>query len=324
MSDAAKQYVDTCVHPQVKDGVRAVFDALAALVPEGHTTTPLIGMKELAVPAGLDRRTVLSRLQVLVTIGEVDVVDGGQGKIARYRIVRLDGERLPTVVPLPLRADLRQVPPAEPVIASVDPPAELVITSWPVLVITSWVRAVLVITSTVLQGFSRRVLVITSWVRRQLVITSSPLDGTRAGAVLLLKEVLLPPDAAAPLTRPPPDPNPSRCRWFPKTHAWCAGRDHVPTQLDEDFRRKLGRLPGETERDQRARAWEIYATEAAKLPEDHPTALNDFAHWRPILAAVLARAAPSRTATNPRAAPDVDLYARARAERQQRQGSGFS
>ncbi len=99
----------------------------------------------------------------------------------------------------------------------------------------------------------------------------------------------------------------------------------MPTELDADFRRKLGRLPGETEPQQRVRAHAIYAELAATIPPDQPiTARNDYEHWRPILAAYLARAAPAQAVTNPRAAPSQDLQARAIEERRQRQGSGFS
>src|SRR4051794_22933252 len=112
MSGAAHDCVRACTHPQGKGPTRALFDAIAHFVPEGETTTPFIAMrKDLAAQARLDRRTVVTHLGILVEIGEVKVIDGGQGRPARYQIVRLDGAQPITAVPLPLRADLQPVPP---------------------------------------------------------------------------------------------------------------------------------------------------------------------------------------------------------------------
>jgi len=346
VSQAAVDYVGACTHPQVNQVARDVLTAIARLIPEGETTTSLISMGALATLAHVDRRTVWTWLPALVAIGEVRVVDGGRGRKARYTLVHVAGVAPPIAAPLPLRADLQAVRP-RPVVALPlfdDPPIGRTESEELVIPITSWAaRAITRITSylqLVIELVIRSITRITSWPfvrsnREELVIATCdpcdptcdpapPLDGTRARAVLLLKELLLPP-AAEPQTRPPPDPNPSRCRWFPKTHAWCAGqRTHLPTPLDEDFRRNLGRLANETDAEQRARAWVIYATEDAKIPADARTSLNGFDHWRPILAAYLARAAPTRPAVNPRAAPAGDLQARAIEERRQRQGSGFS
>jgi len=109
MSDAALLYVRGCTHPTVKDGTRDLFEAIAHFVPEGETTTPFVGMPDLASQARRSLRTVVKRLPDLVAIGEVLVLDGGLGKIARYQIVHLAGAPPIVAAALPLRADLRSV-----------------------------------------------------------------------------------------------------------------------------------------------------------------------------------------------------------------------
>src|SRR5580704_1216867 len=110
MSQAAVDYVQACTHPKVKGGTRALFTAIAELVPDGQTTTPPLTVPELAAAAQYVERTTRTCRDVLVRIGEIKVHDGGQGSVARYEMVRLGtGARPMTNAPLPLRADLRPV-----------------------------------------------------------------------------------------------------------------------------------------------------------------------------------------------------------------------
>jgi hypothetical protein len=326
VSTAAEQYVQACTHPKVRGATRALLQAIAQLVPDGYTTTAAIGMDDLAAAAGLHRRTVLSRLEVLVTIGQVRVIDGGQGRVARYMMVELDGARPLLNVPLPLRADLQAVPPRVSSVEVDSDAAELVITSCsaaPELVITSWWRHVLVITSTFLKGFLTPVLVITSWGCRQLVITSTffirPLgNAPRARDVHTLKNVhththgAAPRNTGPPASEPPGDPTPPPIvhPW----HAWCGPLVCVPNKLHEDWRRK------------HPEAWlfAFYArTHAATPVERLRLVVDEFKFWRTALAAEFTPQATG-AAPNARAAPSADLYARAAEERRRRQGSGFT
>jgi len=102
MSDAAKQYVTALTHPQIKSGARDLLDAIAHLIPEGQATTPDIAMKDLATLARQHRRTTWKWMGVLVDLGLVKVVDGGQGLTARYELVQVSGARPFTEAPLPL------------------------------------------------------------------------------------------------------------------------------------------------------------------------------------------------------------------------------
>jgi len=301
MSGTATRHVATCTHPRVRGAARRLFEVIADRVPEGHTTTPLIDLDELAAAAPLHRRTVISRLQVLVDIGEVQVIDGGQGRTgARYTLVHLDGERPPTVVPLPLRADLRAVPPPTTdvsipdAIASVrqttdEHPAKT-ITSWrvPVLVATSWRWLVLVITScrrwAVLVATSRKT--ITSWI--QLVATSTPVYplgvASRARDVHTLQKEPVhthgPPRDERPTVEDSKPPPAIVHPW----HAWC-GRVCVPKQLHQAWLQK-----------DHAETWlfAFYArTCAATTAEQARAAVDEFKFWRAALAAEVA-SPPSR------------------------------
>lgn len=334
MSGAAEGSAKAFTHR--KASVRDLLDAIAREIPEGQTTTGVIALDVLAAKARQHERTARTNRDLLVTLEEITVHDGGRGNKARYEMLHVTGTRPAIETPLPLRADLRPVrrPKASRQTSGdlrtlFDETSDRSPDVWAYTVgsITRRLHQMWANVGSITRRLVSHLPNVGSITRRLGNIppdVSLPLDvdGTRAREELLLKEVLLLPATAEPLTRPPPDPNPSHCRWFPKTHAWCAGqRSHLPAPLDEDFRRSLGRLPGETDDAQRVRAWAIYAAEDAKIPADAPTSLNGFDHWRPILAAVLARAAPIRPGPNPRAAPDRDLYALAELQRRQRQGS---
>jgi hypothetical protein len=103
LSAAAEQYVNACTHPKVKGGVRALLKAIASHIPEGQTTTPPMSQDELAATTQHADRTVRRGLDLLVTIGEIKVHDGGRGKVARYEMLGLsEGARPLTTAPLPL------------------------------------------------------------------------------------------------------------------------------------------------------------------------------------------------------------------------------
>ncbi len=102
MSAAAEQFVTALTHAQVTEVARALLMAIARLIPEGETTTPLIGMGALAASARIHRRTVCEWMPILVAISIVRVVDGGRGRPARYTLVGLSGMAPIEAVPLPL------------------------------------------------------------------------------------------------------------------------------------------------------------------------------------------------------------------------------
>lgn len=302
MSGAAVDWADTFTHPRVTDAAHEVLTAIARCIPEGETTTPLIGMGAIAREARVDRRTVWTWLPVLVDIGVVRVVDGGQGRKARYTLIHVDGIATPIAVPLPLRADLQAVPPRTPVALPLfdDPPIGRSEREELVIPITSGVaRTITRITSWVLATITRitRITRITSWgpiVRtagEELVIrTCDPCDPPRAlDAVLTtardvhtFKEVHTP---AAPQDGPPERvaPAPRRHPW----HAWCGRVVCVPQDLHDDWRRKGHEA-----------AWlfAFYARREAAIAVDEKILVNDFTFWRTAFKAELARVTPKSRA----------------------------
>jgi len=103
MSAAAEQYVRTCPHPKVKGATRALLEAIAQLVPEGQTTTPLIALPDLAARARCVDRTARTCRDDLIGSGLIKVHDGGRGKVARYELLELtEGARPLSAAPLPL------------------------------------------------------------------------------------------------------------------------------------------------------------------------------------------------------------------------------
>ena len=304
MSAAAEDAVKACAHPEVTDVARAVLNAIARLIPEGDTTTPLIGMGALATLAHVDRRTVWTWLPVLVAIGEVRVVDGGQGRKARYTIVHLDGAPPITAVPLPLRADLQPVRrrvtlPEDTTGDLFDPPIvrseseELVITritSWPartITRITSWALSLVI-------AIAR----ITSWrlQRTELVIgTCDPCDPTcdptlpldvddaRARDVHTFKNTHTSRDGPDPSAEEPPPRIPVH-PW----HAWCGPVVCVPKELHDDWLRKGHDA-----------VWlfAFYARRYAEIPVGAKITVNDFTFWRAALKAELGGSAPATRAS---------------------------
>ncbi len=345
MSDAAKTRVKACTHPQVKGATRKLFEAIADHIPEGHTTTPIMDMDNLAARARIHRRTVVTRLPRLIAIGEIRVLDGGQGShYARYTMVHLDGEAPATNADLPLVGLVtpprpRSKEPSESATPTLfDDPAfdrsqvtkvrrndrSQVITSWLAQVITT-------ITSWLAAAFDRSQVTKVRRNDRSQVITSTegptkrsitsdhkslPLDGT-----YYLKErtttttARASPDTTS--TKPPP------CRWLGTVHAWCSGRFHMPMQLHVEIRNRLARRPGETTADLDAQLFARYADVIAGIPDEHDLPdEDDFTFWKRMLRPSAAERARSPSGESRPPIPDNDLFARAAEERRQRYGGG--
>ncbi len=342
VSRAAEDYVDAYLHPHVKGAALALFKALAQLIPEGQTTTPLIGMGELATRAHIHRRTVWSWLLILVELGEVRVIDGLPGRPARYTLVHVAGAQPLTDVPLPLvgaaapkRPRTKHAPAVDtspglfdtlPEPSRHEPPAKI---GWlsrshvAIQHVIGWITGITGITGWRSQGSQG------SQVDRP-IFACDPCDlapplgeDTRAGAYNHLNTNTRTTTTAAPPAESPSharDPAGSPpCRWFGKSHAWCAGRVHVPMGFHEEERRKLARQPGETDADLDRRLFARYTEILAAIPEteDLPDDETEFDFWKRVLRSAKARA-PTRQARAP--IPDNDLFARAKEERRQRYG----
>jgi hypothetical protein len=307
MNRDAEAWADTFTHPRVNEAAHEVLKAIARCIPEGETTTPLIGMGAIAREAHVNRRTVWTWLPVFVEIGAVRVVDGGQGRPARYTLVHVAGADPITAVPLPLRADLQAVrprpvlplplfdePSSTPIVRSES--EELVIrptapitsyTSWAARTITritsytSWPLQLVSIVRRVVSETITRITRITSTrpiVRtagEELVIrTCDPCDPPRAiDAVLTTARDVPPLKETTTTTAPPGDPPRPRavesppCRWLGTKHAWCVGRFHVPRDFHDEERRKWPRQPGETDADLDEQLFAHYAAVFAAVPE---------------------------------------------------------
>ncbi len=295
VSRAAEAYVETCTHPQVTKVAREVLAVLARLIPEGETTTPLIGMGDLATRAQLHRRTVWKWLELLVTIGEVRVVGGLPGRAARYSLVYVAGVQPLTEAPLPLVGAAAPKRPRmkRPLIdaspglfdalstpsTSEDPAINRSQGSQ-----GSQVRAITWITR--ITGFA------ITWITR-ITGFAPPLAGTRARATYYnLRTTTTTPALPSVETRRSRDPAGSPpCRWFGKSHAWCEGRQHVPTDFHLEERRKLARHPGETDADLDAQLFARYAEILAAIPETEKIHdKNEFVFWNRVM-----RSAPSAT-----------------------------
>lgn len=325
MSAAAEQLVAACTHPLVIDVARDLLEAIARLIPEGQTLTPPIGNRGLATEARVHRRTVCRRLPLLVEINLVRLVDGGNGRPARFTLVPLAAPLPATNVALPLRADLQQVPRRpqprrDTVTADLfddnPPPVRSMsegrgflarilatvtgVTGWPITGVTG-----------VTGGRSNDekpvtpVILVRSNDEKPVppVIgtcdTGLPLDvaGTRARAVLLLKErttTTAPP--ADGLPAPTPLAVPERpCRWFGKSHAWCHDRMHVPTDFHLEERAKLPRQPGQTDADLDEVMFAKYAAVMAAIPAtaDLRRYKNQFDFWKEHLRLAASSSAPA-------------------------------
>lgn len=305
MSGAAIAYVETLA---VKGSARDLLRIIAKQIPEGQTTTPILRIADLATEAHLHRRTVLKWVGELVESGEITVMDGGRGKKARFTLVHLTGARPLVTAPLPLRADLRPVPPRRldeatldlfdpPVVRDSDQTAIKRVAIDHTLAVNVW-RS---ITRWLLNVWRS----ITRWPKRVVIdhTLAPPLDvdDARARDVQQLKTTTTAASVDAPKFKGPP------CRWTGTTHAWCDGRVHVPMNFHREERRKLARSPGETDADLDARLYARYAEILAAIPDSEEILdKNEFEFWKRVLRSVPKIAGPpARASTSgPRRRPD--------------------
>jgi DnaA-like protein len=112
MSAAAVEVANALKHPKVKGSRAALLKKIAELIPEGDTMTPPIATEELAALTGYYDQAIRKARDVLVDLGVVRCVGGGRGRVASYELLLLAGAGAPPA--LPLRADLRAVPPSVP------------------------------------------------------------------------------------------------------------------------------------------------------------------------------------------------------------------
>lgn len=325
MSDAALKYVAAFTHPLVTDVARDLLEAIARLIPEGQDATPPVGNGGLATHAHVHRRTVCRRLPLLVELQVVRIVDGGNGRPARFALVHLAPAPL-TNAALPLRADLQPVPKrpqprrdtaTADLFAEKPPPvrspsegrgilARILatvtgVTGWPITGVTG----VIGVRSNDEKPVTPVIAVRSDGEQPVPPVTGHalPLDvaGTRARAVQQPYEDTT---TAAPLTAVPPPRRPEKpCRWTGGAHAWCVGRRHVPMGFHLEERRKLGRAPGETDADLDRRLFARYAAIMAAIPEtqDLPDE-TEFTFWKRML-----RLAPTSGPPAPKSHPLRDI-----------------
>jgi len=286
MSDAAERDVETYTHPKVKGSVRDLLRSIARRIPEGQTTTPPLTLDDLATATEWTERTMRTARDILEAVGKVKVHDGGRGrKDARYELLGIDGARPVTPVPLPLRADLREARRPDP---DADAVADLFTEAAPK--VGSDVGKVGKFSSEVRQKVGKFFRRCGAWLVKvgsdlqkvgKFFRPLLPLDGTRARATYNnLRTTTTAPivAASAPTSRPP------RCRWLGSSHAWCEGRVHVPMPFHLEERRKLARLPGQTDADLDAELFALYGTVLAGIPDSTPiTDRNEFAFWNRVL-----------------------------------------
>lgn len=308
MSADAECYVETL---QVKGSARELLRIIAKHIPEGETTTPLIGMGDLGKQARLGRRTVVRWLGELVDAGEIAVIDAAPGLPARYQLVRLTGAAPITNAPLPLRADLQPVPRRAPSASSTpdlfdrpadeDPAIHLrqTGTGWLRHLCQSGVGYLVDLCQTITRWRFRPV---SNW-RRFLPLD---IDDARARDVLQLKTTTT---TAAPRDEPS---TPDEVRFPPRApvhpwHAWCDGRVHVPKDLHQELLVRLGRFPHETAAAQEARLRAFYIQTCAALPPYAPIGVTEFTFWNRAFAATFAASEPragNRAPPRERGRPD--------------------
>jgi hypothetical protein len=347
MSAAAETYVKSLRHPKVKGGTRTVLDVIAQLIPEGETTTPLIGMQDLATPARLHRSTVWRKLDDLVDLGLIQILDRTPGRIARYHLVQVAGAQPITEVSLPLRADLRSVPRR-----SADSTPGLF--DQDVTPSTSEDKAINLlqkITGSEFQPvakdhrFGNLLQKITGWLLNLLQkITGSgsnllqKITGRKKSEEPVAKDHRLPAlpldvdDARAGAIRKSPyvhthvhthtalrdeQPNAEEEPIRPPAlmhpwHIWCDGLVHVPKLLHDEWLRKHSE----------AELFAFYARRAAVVVAGEDLTKNEIQIWRRRYGANEAFRAKSARGhpTHPQVSIPQDLYARGEEEQQRRRG----
>jgi hypothetical protein len=305
VSSQAEQHVKACTHPKVKGGARALLEAIARSIPEGQTATPSVTLDELA--AGYSVKTASRARELLEAERVIKVHDGGQGKVARYEILGLTGERPIMAAPLPLVGRAKPPEAKKPritsdILSDVLPFTSDILSEVPRTFCPKWL---------VYFGHFVR-----SWWNAALRLA----DVSRARAVRNTKyntHTQIAPPAASPPTKWP------RCPQTGTVHAWCDGLVHVPMQLHRDFVRKHGRAVGQTDADIEAELFAFYTRRSAGLNPRDKIRENDFQFWRrcrneewpPV-----SSAAPTRSRASPRGEIPYDLYERGIEDERRRRG----
>jgi len=326
MSEAALKLVNACTHPHVKGATRKLFEAIADHIPEGQTTTPPMTLPDLAHAAQHTGRTAQTARNRLEDLHLIQVHEGGRGNKARYEVLRLEGARPVMPVPLPLRADLREAPRTKEERSTSDPTlGDRTIkersTSDPM-----YEQTAINVGNFFLRCWSPFVNVGNFFLRWQIrtIKQRSTSDPTFAAALPLPLDVAVAVDVAgtrardvqqllrtttttaAPLAAAatPPRPGGRPCRWAGTSHAWCAGRVHVPRDFHFEERRKLARRPGETEADLDAQLFARYAQVLAAIPDTQELPREtEFTFWKRML-----RSAPSGTVPKVRASTEARRF----------------
>jgi len=270
--------------------------------------TAPVALSDFATETGYVLRTMQTGLEALVAIGLVRIVGGGPGIKASYELLTLPRAGADPV--LPLIGQARPRPPREspagptlfdaPVVddaqSAASGPDETPedIRAYDLRSFCIGARGYLrsfctgtrgrIVTN--LRSVGRIVTNLRSfcigWLGnlRSFCTGWLPLSGTRARATYnnLRTTTSAPVVAAEPQSRPPP------CRWHGRSHAWCDGRVHVPMSFHLEERRKLARLPGQTDADLDAELFALYAAVLAGIPDSTPiTDRNEFVFWKRVL-----------------------------------------
>jgi hypothetical protein len=310
MSADAERYVETLA---VKGNARELLRAIAKLIPEGQTTTPVVRIADLAEAAQLHRRTVLKWVGELVDGGEITVMDGGRGKKARFTLVHLTGARPLATAPLPLRADLRPVQPRPRLDKQTPDLFDRVVEGEDLAIKRVAIDHTLPrnVWRSITRWVSNVWRSITRWPKRVVI------DHTLASVLTIRARDVPPPlqERTTTTTAPPAEPpkrnaaGSSPCPSFGRQHAWCDGRTHVPMAFHLEERRKLPRHPGETDAELDDRQFDIYAAVLDAIPwtTDLRGYKNDFEFWREHLRTASAAVVPQARAPTPgpRRRPDI-------------------
>lgn len=308
MSRAAEEIASACAHQKVKGSVRALLDTIAKQIPEGQTMTAAIALEEFTTLTGYSDKSTRDARDVLVTIGVLRIVGGGQGRLASYELLQLPGAGSDPSLPL--------LGPAKPPRPSRPRHAETpdLFESRDVVEIRAYTIGNFYRSTTLNIGnFYRSWLGYFGNFYRSCVSdignfyrSAHPLDvdDARARDVHTLQEHTQAPPVE-PTRAPPGVVHP----W----HAWC-GPVCVPKLLHQDWLQKG-----------HAGEWLVafYArTCATTAVEELRRVTDEFKFWRTALAAEVTPSTDARAGPHRRAAPSPDLYARAKDERRQRQGGG--
>lgn len=274
MSADAEDHVKTWSHPKVKGSARELLSVIARLIPEGETMTAPITIDDLATETGYYDQAVRKARDVLVDVGVLRIVGGGQGRTASYELLALPGAGADPALPLIGRARPPRAPadpdlfsePSHTVDATPAPPAVDLRANNIGDFHRSW--------WSYFGDFHRSLRAYFGDFHRSWVLYFGdfhrswfPLgvDDARARDVHTFKNVHTH-GAAAAETRDAKPPPPIVHPW----HVWC-GLVCVPTSLHQEFLRKGHEA-----------AWLLafYARTCATLPAGEKIHVDDFQFWR--------------------------------------------